>query len=108
MWQPDDFPGNPYGELTNQLGHMVLGMVLSLAFVPALAVPVIVGAAYWVVWEAAVQRLTLWADVLNDTANVMGGAAVMTAALTGDKMTVLGCFAALGLSLLVGVLRRMR
>jgi hypothetical protein len=38
----------------------------------------------------------------------MGGAAVMTAALTGDKMTVLGCFAALGLSLLVGVLRRMR
>ena len=110
-WQADDFPSDPYGHLTNQLGHACVGVVAGLALAHAgvafLAVPLIVAAVYGVVWELVWQRSRLWADSLNDTANVMGGAAVCVSLLAKDYWTAWGCVAARGLFLLFGVVRRL-
>lgn len=83
---PNDFPDDPYAAVTSQAGHAaIIGMpfcviVLALGF-PLWAAPIIVALGYGLLWEGAVQRFSLPADALMDTASVMAGASVLAGAL---------------------------
>lgn len=86
MWDADDFDGDPYAAVTSQAGHAaIIGMpicviVLALGF-PLWAAPIIVAFGYGLLWEGVVQRFSLPADALMDTASVMAGASVLAGAL---------------------------
>lgn len=111
MLGPSSFPGDPYGHLTNQSGHAYLvgaPMALGFAGLPPIAAPFVIGALYWIIWEWGIQRGKDWRDSLEDAVHVTAGAAVMTAALGGDILTVAGCMVAQGVLLAVGVYRRAR
>lgn len=93
-----------------QAGHSALvgvpaALVLLPWFSPFLA-PLIVAAAYLVLWEIAVQRVgSGWKDALEDTACVMAGASMICGALVGFWSAVL-CFGLWAAFLAVGVVRR--
>jgi hypothetical protein len=108
--EPDGFRRDPYGYLTNQAGHAYLvGLPAALIVSPwwgLMATPVIIGAIYGVVWEWALQGGRYWRDSLEDTVHVTVGASVICAALSGDRMTVIGCMVAQAILLAIGVWRR--
>ena len=85
---PNDFPKDPYGAVTSQAGHAaIIGMPACMALLalgwPLWAAPIAVAVVYLIAWEGAVQRFSLPADALMDTASVMAGASVIAGALHG-------------------------
>lgn len=114
MFSPDDFAGNPYGHVTNQAGHAALvgmPMATALAFAgcPLWAGPLIVAAAYGLLWECGFQRAYFgrfdWRDSLMDTACVMAGASIVSGFLT-NLATGAVCWAVWAAAVLWGGLRR--
>ena len=107
---PDDFDGDWYGYLTNQAGHAYLvGAPLALILAPwwgLVAAPFMIGLAYLLAWEIAVQRGRDWRDSLEDSVHVTCGAAVICGALSGDVLTAAGCLALQAVLLGIGVWRR--
>lgn len=127
MIEPDNFKTDPYGYLTNQLGHIGLGVLLVFLisrgcfelvgeYPIRLHVWLITGAFYLFVAELAVQGWRGW-DTIEDTIftvfygagaplwafkEVTPGDAALAASLPALDMF----FAAAGLHLLVGVLLR--
>ena len=99
-----------YQWLTTQAGHSALvglpgALILVPWFGPFLA-PLIVAAAYLLIWEIAVQRVGAgWKDALEDTACVMAGASILCGATVGIG-TAATCFVAWAAFLFVGVWRR--
>ena len=99
-----------YGWLTVQAGHIALvglpgALILSPWFGPFLA-PLIVAAAYLLLWEIAVQRVGAgWKDALEDTACVMAGASILCGAAVGIG-TAAACFVGWAAFLFIGVWRR--
>lgn len=79
MIKPDAFPKDPYGYVTNQCGHMVLGLAVSV-FTPLHWTfdPFVAAFVYWAVVEVYIERLTLIWDSLEDTMWVMVGAMILT------------------------------
>ena len=74
MIDPDDFQNDWYGWLTNQCGHIVLRLAVSVAMLWAVWwSPVVAAAAYWFLVEGLTQRWKLWRDSLMDTFFVMAG-----------------------------------
>ena len=77
MIDPDDFANDWYGWLTNQCGHIVLGLGAGLV-VPIWG-PVTMAAFYWLVVEVVLQRNRLWRDSIMDTFFVMAGGSLLPA-----------------------------
>ncbi len=74
--EPNDFKDNPYGWLTNQVGH------LSLSFVLTLYLSLLIGDIYssisigvlWVIWEINQYRKAKnFTDVIEDLIFELGG-----------------------------------
>lgn len=85
----DDFPDDWYGWLTNQCGHMVLGLASSVVMLWAGGwTPLSAGVVYWLVVELVLQRGKLLADSLMDTFFVMAGASVLIAYDMGPLVLV--------------------
>ena len=109
FFAPDAFPGDPYGWLTNQAGHFVLGLVLFavLAWMtgrrPALAWL----AALYAGWEAW-QLTIVWdiADAVADWLFVMLGGAFGHAASHGRVKRMGAALVALVAGLAAGTWRR--
>ncbi len=108
--EPDGFRRDPYGYLTNQAGHSYLvGLPAALIISPwwgLMVTPILIGLAYGLVWELALQRGRLWRDSLEDTVHVTVGASVICAALSGDRGAVVACMLAQAVLLAIGVWRR--
>lgn len=127
MIKPDAFKANPYGYLTNQIGHIGLGVLLVFLisrgcfelvgeYPIRLHVWLITGAFYLFVVELAVQGWRGW-DTIEDTIFVVfygAGAPLWAfkevspgdAALAANLPALDMFFAAAGLHLLAGVLLR--
>lgn len=97
MIDPDDFANDWYGWLTNQCGHIVLGLGVSVAMLWAWWwSPVVAAAVYWFLVEGWMQRWRLWRDSIMDTFFVMAGASVLPSydmnvlTLVGVMMTTAG------------------
>lgn len=84
--KPDAFPDDPYGYLTNQLGHGALGVMLTTVFAwlclritgewqPQQAVVVFTVLTYFLVWECYLQGWRGW-DSIEDTLFVFYGASL--------------------------------
>ena len=104
---PDDFAGDAYGHLTNQAGHIVLGLgIASLAAFLGLwwPIPIAAAAAYWVIGEYVLQRAGLFWDGIEDATFVALGA-TFPFTVTGSLTQVGLCFGA-GLALAIGAWRR--
>lgn len=79
-----NFRGDPYGHVTNQCGHLVVGIAAySLAGLWGAGVGVLIGLAYLVGWEWGVQRLRLFWDGVEDAAFVTAGAVFLPLYATG-------------------------
>ena len=66
---PDNFRNDPKGHIGNQCGHMVLGLgAYALLGLYGGAGVVLVAAAYLVIVEGLIQRLTLFWDSVEDAA----------------------------------------
>ena len=105
--EPDAYPGYPYGHVTNQCGHVVLG--LAIASVAAFAglwwpIPLAAAVAYWLVAEYVLQRAGLFWDGLEDAGFVAAGAS-FPFTVTGSLAQV-GLVAAVGVVLAIGAWRR--
>lgn len=105
---PSDFPGDPYGWVTNQTGHACIGVALTLVLWPLLAAwaVLIVTIGYLLVWEIGVQRGRLIRDSLHDTAHVLAGAGVIAAALAWGHLAASAVAAAEFVALMLGAWRR--
>ena len=79
MIHSDAFLGQPYAYLTNQCGHMILGLAVAV-FTPLHwgFDPVIAALIYWLLIEVLDQRLRLFWDAAEDTMWVMIGAMILT------------------------------
>jgi hypothetical protein len=84
--RPSSFPNDPYGYLCNQLGHGVLGCMLTTALAwaalhltgwwpPQWIVVVAVVFSYAIVWEYGIQGWLGW-DSFEDTLFVFYGASM--------------------------------
>ena len=106
MVQSSAFPGDPYGHVTNQCGHVVLGLAVA-ALMPfaLLADAVTVVALYWLLVEVLDQRNTQFWDGMEDAAFVAAGAAV-PAALAAGYWFGAGLLTGAGLALAIGWWRR--
>lgn len=94
MFDPDDFPRDPYGAVTSQAGHAaIIGMPACALLVwlgfPLWSAPILVAVTYALVWEGIVQGFSLPADALMDTASVMAGASVLAGARHGMETAAL-------------------
>lgn len=105
---PSDFPGDPYGWVTNQTGHACIGVALTLILWPLLAVWAVplVAVGYFLAWEIGVQRGRLIRDSLHDTAHVLAGSGVIAAALAYGHRAASVVAAAEFVALAVGAWRR--
>ena len=105
--EPDAFPGDPYAHVTNQSGHVVLG--LAIASVAAFAglwwpIPLAAAAVYWVIGEYVLQRAQLFWDGIEDAGFVAAGAS-FPFTVTGSWPQI-GLVAAVGVVLAIGAWRR--
>jgi hypothetical protein len=79
-----NFRGDPYGHVTNQCGHIVVGMAAYvLSGVWGALAATLIGAIYLIGWEWFVQRLRLFWDSLEDAAFVTTGALFVPFYLAG-------------------------
>lgn len=103
----DDFANDWYGWLTNQCGHIVLGLAVSavMVLIAPWWSPVIAALAYWVLVEGWAQRWHLLADSVMDTFFVMVGASVLPAH-SMNNLTLIGVALIAGGALGLGVWRR--
>lgn len=81
----NDFADDWYGWLTNQCGHICLGLALDLVMTE-LGMPIwwrlgLIILLYWLLIEVFAQRLRLWRDAIMDTAFVAAGVTFMQAPL---------------------------
>jgi len=108
--QPDDYPYDWYGWLTNQCGHALIGVV-SLGVMwfsnidPLVAVPAIV-IFYFFIVESCLQGLDKPWDSLTDTWFVFLGSLVSSSLITYNAKMFFGSAMVLGISFAVGCLRR--
>lgn len=73
----DAFARDPYGHVTNQCGHVVLGLAASILTPWHFGGDIVtISAVYWLVSEVLLQRRRLYLDAAQDTAFVAAGAAV--------------------------------
>ncbi len=105
--KPDAFSGDPYAYVTNQCGHIVLG--LSIASVAAFAglwwpIPLAAAVAYWLFAEYILQRAGLFLDGLEDGGFVAVGASFPFT--TTGSWAQIGLVAAVGVFLAIGAWRR--
>jgi hypothetical protein len=104
---PDAFPSDPYGHVTNQSGHLVLGLAIaSLAAFAGLwwPIPLAAAAVYWLFAEYVLQRAQLFWDGIEDAAFVAAGAS-FPFTVTGSLLQI-GLVAAVGVVLGIGAWRR--
>jgi len=92
--EPDDFPRDWYGWVTNQAGHSYIvgippGIALQKFGLPLLLVPIACYVGYCLIWERLIQRNTNLRDSLEDTLHVSMGATVMASALAGSSLLFL-------------------
>lgn len=107
MIEPDDFRDDWYAWLTNQCGHIALGLAVAAVMLPfGWWTPVVAALVYWVVVECWGQGVALWRDSIADTFFVMVGGSVFAAHDAGWP-TLLGVFVIAGAWLLFGVWRRL-
>ena len=106
MGRSSGFPGDPYGHVTNQCGHMVLGLAVA-ALMPfaLLADAVTVVALYWLLVEVLDQRKALFRDALEDAGFVAAGASIPAALAAGYWFSA-GLLTGAGLALAIGWWRR--
>ena len=105
--RPDAFLSNPYGHVTNQCGHVVLGLAIaSLAAFAGLwwPIPLAAAVAYWLVAEYVLQRAGLLLDGIEDAGFVAAGAS-FPFTVTGSLLQI-GLVAAVGVVLAIGAWRR--
>lgn len=106
MITPDDFLDDWYAWLTNQCGHIVLGLAVAAVMLPiGWWTPVVAALVYWVFVEFYGQGMRLWADSLADTLFVMAGGSVFAAHDAG-WLTLLGVVSVAGAWLGFGVWKR--
>lgn len=74
--EPNDFKDNPYGWLTNQVGHLSLSFVLTLylsLLIGDLYAPISIG-ALWLIWEISqYKKSNNFIDVIEDLIFEIGG-----------------------------------
>lgn len=105
MGRSDAFLRDPYGWVTNQCGHMVLGLAVAVftplhwGFDPAAA-----AVTYWLLVEVLDQRLRLFWDSFEDTMWVLLGAMILTIHDWGHLQYLMGLA---GLGLAFGYWRRL-
>jgi hypothetical protein len=104
---PDDFQDDSYGHVTNQCGHLALG--LAIASVAAFAglwwpIPLASAAAYWLIGEYVLQRAGLFWDGIEDAGFVAAGAS-FPFTVTGSWLQI-GLVAGVGVVLGIGAWRR--
>jgi len=105
--EPDAFPGDPYAHVTNQCGHLALGLAMSsLAAFAGLwwPIPLAAAAVYWLFAEYVLQRAKLFWDGIEDAGFVAAGAA-FPFTVTGS-LAQIGLVAAVGIALAIGAWRR--
>lgn len=80
MISSDNFPDDPYGWLTNQCGHGVVGIAMSI-YSEVIGLPMVtafgVAIVYFIVIEWYIQRLKLFWDSVSDSLHVCFGAFVV-------------------------------
>jgi hypothetical protein len=104
---PDSFFGDPYAHVTNQCGHLVIG--LAIASVAAFCglwwpIPLAASVAYWLVAEYVLQRAGLFWDGIEDAGFVAAGAS-FPFTVTGSLLQI-GLVAGVGIVLAIGAWRR--
>lgn len=106
MIASDDFADDWYGWLTNQCGHIVLGLGASVLMLWAdWWTPVIAAVAYWLLVEGIAQNWKMWQDGVMDTFFVMAGASVLLAYEMG-AITLIGVAVVTGAMLGGGAWKR--
>ncbi|MFY7672129.1 hypothetical protein ACOSP6_13680 [Tenacibaculum sp. MEBiC06402] len=74
--EPNDFKDNPYGWLTNQVGHLSLSFVLTLylsLLIGDLYAPITIG-VLWLIWEISqYKKSNNFIDVIEDLIFELGG-----------------------------------
>ena len=82
---PSNFRRAPYGHITNQAGHFVIGLfAYVLLGATGGVLVVLIGAAYLIGWEWGVQRFSLFWDSVEDAAFVTAGAAFLPVVAYGQ------------------------
>lgn len=80
----DSYARDPYGHVTNQSGHVLIGLAAAVLTPWAWGGDVLtIAAVYWIVSEVILQRRRLYLDAAQDAAFVAGGAAVPWALAAG-------------------------
>jgi len=109
MFDPDGQNGDWYGWVTNQCGHIVLGLAIAtlglLAGWPWLVMPVMAAALYFMMVEWFGQGLALWRDSIMDTVFVMVGVSYV-AAMDHGPVTASGVLSVGGVMLGFGAWKR--
>lgn len=101
------YQNDPYGHLTNQCGHLVLGLGLATVAVYLglwWPIPLAIGTAYWLISEYLLQRSQLFMDSLEDTLFVVLGSGYPMLQ-TGSYKQLLLCLT-IGVALTYGIWRR--
>lgn len=105
--KPDAYINDPYGHVTNQCGHFVLGIAATCLCVFIglwWPIPLAVAAVYWVISEYLIQRAGLFWDGIEDAGFVAAGAAWPFTVL--GSWNNLGIVVGVGFALGIGAWRR--
>ena len=92
---PNNFRDDPAGHVGNQCGHLCIGLAAyALLGVYGGAGVVLIAAAYFIIVEGLIQRLSLFWDSVEDAAFVTAGAGFLLAYETGYSVPVILVIAA--------------